>query len=227
MKLESLVLWEEKQLLTETEENEYGFVGLARFVFKGKGYNCEQNTMQFVSREERYAYDDLLIFLESEEASYLIRSLNDMKVYCSLRINDHVPYAFDRECFAFRVVDEDMVWYVSCTAWNERCHFSIYAYKRDKLFTLLAQRRGLPRFCYGIYIFTGERVVIHFAARDMEHYPQYGSNLIENDYFANTQNNTLKISKAQRAAMENGAVYGWETPMAMVENYDDTGHYCL
>lgn len=39
-------------------------------------------------------------------------------------------------------------------------------------------------------------------------------------------NEKCGIKPAQRAAMENGVIYGWETPAAAVENYDEEGKYC-
>ena len=71
-----------------------------------------------------------------------------------------------------------------------------------------------------------ERVFIRFGSRELERFPQYGSNAEANRAFANEKNKELKLTSAQVAAMENGAIYGWDTPAARPENYDKDGLFC-
>ena len=47
----------------------------------------------------------------------------------------------------------------------------------------------------------------------------------ENAAFANEQNGIAGITNAQVSAMVNGIIYGWETPMADVKNYDENGYF--
>lgn len=168
----------------------------------------------------------VLRFLQSEDALCVLKSLLNMTVICESHINDHIPYSFNRECWGFRILDEQLIWYLACTPWNERCHFTIYGYHRSTLLSCLAQKRGLPLFCSGVYKFTGERIRICFGIREFERYPQYGGDGNANNRYANEMNEKSGINPAQRAAMENGVIYGWETPAAAVENYDEEGKYC-
>lgn len=91
--------------------------------------------------------------------------------------------------------------------------------------TELARRRGLPEACYAALKFTGERIYIHFGADLFEVFPQYGGRKSENIAYATEQNEAEGVTLRQMAAMEGGAVYGWETPMANIQNYDAEGHY--
>lgn len=226
MKLESLALWEEKELFGECSDEDKGYRGYCKYIFTSDGVAIRADNMKLVTSEEQYELVNLMHFLEKDEAHFLTRSLVDMEVYCEGRMNDHIPYAFDRACYGFRVVGECMTWYIACTTWNERCHFVIYAYHRETLRRYLARKRGLPEMCHGIYRFTGEQSVIFFGERDSLRFPQYGGNVDVNEQSVCEANKPLKVSPAQRAAMENGVIYGWETPVARLENYDAEGRYC-
>lgn len=226
MKLESLALWEEKELLCECSDEDKGYRGYCKYIFTSDGVSIRADNMKLVTSDEQYELVNLMHFLAKDEAHFLIRSLVDMEVYCEGRMNDHIPYAFDRECYGFRIVGECMTWYIACTTWNERCHFVIYAYHRETLRSYLARKRGLPEMCHGIYRFTGEQSVIFFGERDFLRFPQYGGNVDVNEQSVREANKPLKVSPAQRAAMENGVIYGWETPVARLENYDAEGRYC-
>ena len=68
--------------------------------------------------------------------------------------------------------------------------------------------------------------MIFFGERDFLRFPQYGGNVDVNEQSVREANKPLKVSPAQRAAMENGVIYGWETPVARLENYDAEGRFC-
>ena len=103
--------------------------------------------------------------------------------------------------------------------------FAIYAYDRTKLMTALAKEVGLPETCYGVTPYSGERMRIRYGDNCFESFPQYGQNREENKQYAAEQNKTLKVTKAQQAAMEGGVIYGWDTPAADPRNYDESGHF--
>lgn len=226
MKLESLALWEEKELFGECSDVGQGYRGYTKYIFTPDGVAVQANNMKLITPDEQYDLVNLMHFLAKDEGHFLLRSLVDMEVYCEGRMNDHIPFAFDRECYGFRVIGESMTWYIACTTWNERCHFVIYAYHKESLRRFLASKRGLPESCYGIYRFTGEQSLILFGEREFLRFPHYGGNVNVNEQRVSEANKSMKISKAQRAAMENGVVYGWETPVARVENYDAEGRFC-
>ena len=89
----------------------------------------------------------------------------------------------------------------------------------------LAELRGLPENCYGVNPYTGERIRVRFGADAFESFPQYGADKEVNRKFANEQNSIAGITNAQVSAMVNGIIYGWETPMADVKNYDENGYF--
>lgn len=227
MKLESLAMWDEKALPTESGKAELGYLGYIRGSFDSETDEVKLSFTDIrLDDNDRYEIEEVVRFLEKEEAYYLLGGLECMKTFCTDRMSDHIPYSFDRECHAFRVMTSENVWYIACTPWNERRRFTVYGYKRMPLMMALAKSRGLPESCYGVLKFTGERVYIRFGSRELERFPQYGSNAEANRAFANEKNKELKLTTAQVAAMENGAIYGWDTPAARPDNYDKDGLFC-
>ena len=227
MKLESLALWDEKALPTESGKAELDFMGYVRGRFDDESGKAVISLSDIhLTQMDEFELYEVIRFLEKEEAYFLLGGLECMKTFCTDRMSDHIPYSFDRECHAFRVMTSENVWYIACTPWNERRRFTIYGYKRLPLMMALAKSRGLPESCYGVLKFTGERVFIRFGSRELERFPQYGSNAEANRAFANEKNKELKLTSAQVAAMENGAIYGWDTPAARPENYDKDGLFC-
>lgn len=49
--------------------------------------------------------------------------------------------------------------------------------------------------------------------------------MADNRRFADEQNQALNLSAEQVSAMENGVIYGWDTPAADPGNYDENGHF--
>ena len=228
MKLESLALWEEKYLFTEQGDKDKGFVGwLKGMFFDGKLSLSEMNMSEDTDYMIRYELESLCLFLQGEGAGYMLRTLSDLTVFCREKMQDHIPYSFNRECWGFRVVSDNYIWYIACTPWNEKRHFAIFCYDRGKLMTALAAEKELPLFCYGVLRFTGERIIVYYGMNEMETFPQYGGNMAENRAYANEENEKLGLSIEQISAMENGAIFGWDTPVANPHNYDENGHFYL
>lgn len=229
MKLESIAIWDEKELFYDSamENPVYGGIVSFRGTFSDTGIlqtQYEQAGGQ-CRREVEQQFSFLCHFLMNESGAYLFRSQKDMEDYCAGHMHDHVLYPFNRECWGFRVLDEDYAWYLACTPWNRGRQFTVYCYDRKILMTELARLRGLPESCHAVLKFTGERIYIRFGADSFEIFPQYGNRMSENLEYAIGQNEPKNITVRQMAAMEGGAVYGWGTPMANIQNYDEEGHF--
>lgn len=229
MRLESIALWDEKELFFDSamESPIYGAFGSFRGRFSDIGtlqFSFEQAGEQYrYEVEQQFSF--LCSFLMGEFGAYLFRSAKDMERYCAEHLHDHVLYPFNRECWGFRVLDEDYAWYIACTPWNSGRQVSVYCYDRKVLMAELARRRGLPEACHAVLKFTGERIYIRFGADSFDVFPQYGGRLSENLTYAISKNEPQGITVRQMAAMEGGVVYGWETPMASILNYDEEGHF--
>jgi len=226
MKLERLALWEEKYLFNEQGDREKGFVGWLKGTFFDEMLSLsEMDVSDDTDYMIRYEFESLCLFLQGEGAGYMLRTLSDLTAFCRDKMQDHIPYSFNRECWGFRVVTDGYIWYIGCTPWNDKRHFAIFCYDRNKLMGALAAEKELPLYCHGVLKFTGERVIIYYGMNDMETFPQYGGNIVENRTYANEQNEKLNLSIEQISAMENGAIYGWDTPVANPYNYDENGHF--
>ena len=221
MKLENTVLWEEKDLFTECATPEQGFLGYVRGWFVKDSFLLDS----ILDGSYKHELESLLHFLKSPGADYLLRSALDMEIFCDKKMKAHISHSFNRECWGFRVLNDDIVWYISCTPWNERRHFELYAYDRKILMATLAQLRGLPETCYGVFPYTGERICIRFGADEFDRFPQYGGNFEENRKYADEMNAPSGITLKEVSAMVNGAIYGWDTPAANPLNYSNDGHY--
>lgn len=224
IRLEKIAIWRETGLFTEQADGSRGYFGFVRGAFVGDEISIDAGQLH-IPAEAQYEYETLLCFLRSADASFLLKSAAAMTAVCSERLQCHIPYAFGRECFGFRVLSEHCAWYIACTPWNTMKPFAIYAYDRTKLMTALAKEIGLPEACYGVTPYSGERMRIRYGDNSFESFPQYGQNREGNKQYAAEQNKTLNVTKAKQAAMEGGVIYGWDTPAADPCNYDESGYF--
>lgn len=228
-RLEPLALWDERELFTEQGKKERGFLGYIRccFIFDDSTVQKDDSEWSNTDPVIEYELEDMLHILATEDEGYVLKSPQDMTNFCRERLHDHIPYSFNRECWGFRYLTEDRVWYLALTPWNERQHFTVYGYDRAALMGGMAKERNLPENCYGVLRFTGERIFIRFGASGFESFPQFGGNISESRAFANEKNADAKLTAGQVAAMENGVIYGWDTPLAVPGNYDKEGHFMM
>lgn len=228
MKLERLALWEERYLFTEHGEAERGFAGWLKGCFETDGSIFSEPILRGDADPAfQYELESLCIFLASESAGYMLRTLSDLNAFCRDKVHDHIPYPFGRECWGFRVLTEDYAWYIALTPWNPKRHVTIYCYTRTALMKALAAEKGLPEYCYGVLKYTGERILIRYGAEMYESFPQYGGNAVDNRDYANEQNEALHLTVQQVSAMENGVIYGWDAPVANPKYYDENGHFYI
>ena len=112
MKLERLALWDEKYLFTEQGETDKGYIGWLKGCFDEDRLVLSDMVMTGDNDYMiRYELESLCIFLASEGAGYMLRTLSDLNAFCRDKVHDHVPYSFNRECWGFRVLTEDYAWY--------------------------------------------------------------------------------------------------------------------
>ena len=225
MKLEALKLWAEKDLLMDDGDTEQGFLGYFKGIFTDVDLSFAPVLFVPDSMELQSAFSMLIRYLQSEDAHGILQDKLRMETFCRDRLHDHIPYSFNRECWGFRVLTDRYAWYLACTPWNEKRHFTLYCYDRTVLMTALSSARGLPETCYGVLPFTGDRIRVRFGEDRYEDFPQYGTDQCANREYAEEQNAPYEITAQQMAAMENGSIYGWDTPMADPHNYDEGGHY--
>ena len=228
MKFERLALWAERELFTEQGEKSKGFLGWLKGCFSEESLVLSDMLSAEDPEGKIHRELELLtVFLTGESAEYMLRTLSELNAFCRDRVHDHIPYSFHRECWGFRVLTEDRAWYIALTPWNSARHVSIYVYDRKILMTFLAAQKGLPESCWGVLPYTGERIFIRYGADLYENFPQYGGSMVENHAYAHNRNEVAELSVQQVAAMENGVIFGWDTPMAVPSHYDENGHFYI
>ena len=223
MKLEELKLWRERELMSEEIPREYGFLGAIYGVFRDGTVDCGTEFPSGFGRDIQCEFGRLVSFLQCEGKCFL-KDHGRMSDYCRSHPHARVPYKFNRECWGFRVLTNKYAWYIACTPWNDGRHFTVYCYDREVLMSSLAGEKGLVSECFGILPFTGELIVIRFGEDGYSLCAEKGATIEENKILAMAQNGMYGINRAQISAMVNGAIYGWDTPLADPENYDDNGY---
>lgn len=82
---------------------------------------------------------------------------------------------------------------------------------------------GLPEQCWGVLYSSNELILIKRGVKG--YFPQREENApypVEN---VDHLNNSLGVTKGQRMAMEQGSMFGWDTPASNPANYDDEGNW--
>lgn len=82
---------------------------------------------------------------------------------------------------------------------------------------------NLPEKCYGVLPSTNELIMIKRGEKG--YYPQNPENTPWSAENVDTLNERMGISKGQRIAMQNGSMFGWDTPSANPDNYDGNGNW--
>jgi hypothetical protein len=85
---------------------------------------------------------------------------------------------------------------------------------------------GLPESCYGALDATGELILMRRGVSG--YWPAEGYAMGAFDTWsavADFLNERRGVTRAQRAAMESGSCFGWDTAAADPARYDDLGRY--
>ena len=80
-----------------------------------------------------------------------------------------------------------------------------------------AKKVALPDFCFAALPSTGQPIVIDRGTS--------GYTGLSGTYDIDAENKKLGVTAGQRDAMFTGSMFGWKTPGADPENYDDAGTY--
>lgn len=80
--------------------------------------------------------------------------------------------------------------------------------------------KDMPEICYGILPTTGELIIIKYL---VDGYFKDNSGIDPKK--VNELNESIGVTKRQRIAMEMGSMFGWDTPSANPNNYDEEGRW--
>ena len=83
--------------------------------------------------------------------------------------------------------------------------------------------KNLPEMCYVVLKSTNEMVLIKRG--ETGYYPQRPENAPWDANNVDHLNERMGVTKAQARAMEMGSMFGWDTPSANPDNYDEDGEW--
>ena len=81
----------------------------------------------------------------------------------------------------------------------------------------------LPDMCYSVLESTNELILIKRG--EMGFFPQRPENAPWSADNMDILNERLGVTKGQAEAMKNGSMFGWDTPVANPDNYDEEGNW--
>ena len=89
--------------------------------------------------------------------------------------------------------------------------------------SVIPLRSSLPEKCFSVLPSTGELIVIERGKAGYEASPVASFSGQTQRGSADVLNETMGVTKAQEAAMLAGSMFGWQTPAADPQNYDEQG----
>lgn len=89
--------------------------------------------------------------------------------------------------------------------------------------TVIPLRSSLPEQCYGILAETGEVIILKKGETSYYRTDIDMGDREQNAALVEEYNQKSGVSKAQAEAMKNGSMFGWHTPAADPQNYDENG----
>lgn len=90
---------------------------------------------------------------------------------------------------------------------------------------VIPMRSSLPEQCYEYIEFFNKIGIINKGKYGFVDSKAGVSDPSENKRIVNELNDKLGVTLSQRAAMSSGALFGWETPLANPQNYNEKGEY--
>ncbi|MCQ2770352.1 MAG: hypothetical protein MJ236_00935 [Clostridia bacterium] len=222
MKILKRSIWEENKCFFIEDTKDSSYLGSVDANFLSGKLEIKNNTL----KRDDIDIMDILNKLEGCEGKFIFANLDELRDFCILRNDLTIPGPFYKMYKGFKIYEDTLVFYVLIRPWSELIPITINVFDREALMIQFAKEKNMPIFCHGTSPFTGERVRIRYLD-DFEVFPQYGCDKKENGNYADECNKSLKVSIKQRRAMENGCVYGWDSPLANPENYTNDGFYLV
>jgi hypothetical protein len=81
----------------------------------------------------------------------------------------------------------------------------------------------LPARCFSVLLTTGEIIIIERGKSGYFETDIVTASMEESEALVGDTNARMGITKAQRAAMVAGSMFGWDVPGADPDNYDEDG----
>lgn len=126
----------------------------------------------------------------------------------------------DRSC---RYIDEYHVEIGS--DWDNLYHICQFAEMMERNGNaVIPLRSSLPVQCFSVLPSSGELILLTRGEKGYSPCPEFSAaDAGENRRFAEDSNGKNGVTKAQEAAMLAGSMFGWQTPAADPQNYDEQG----
>lgn len=220
--IQQIQLEEENNLFSSgiEKQNDFGCIGYLRGTFGKSGQEFKTTWFSLKNHEPNdNSFKAVIGFIINElrKPGRVLHSCEDMFSYCRPLTECKVPHA-SGEQWGFRILTRDYAVYLYCMPQRGDHNFGVFCYDKNILLDKLAQKRGLPRYCYAYLPTTREEVRIDFAERGYSPYRKQG-----NGRAAKEMNRELGITPAQAEAMKAGSMFGWNVPAADIHSYNENG----
>ena len=83
----------------------------------------------------------------------------------------------------------------------------------------------LPDFCFSVLPYTGQLIRLRYGQSDYRLSQFNTDDTGKNRLLASALNQEMDVSLQQERAMLNGAMFGFDKPVADPENYDESGEF--
>ena len=115
------------------------------------------------------------------------------------------------------------LFYLRCNPMRGECNFYLYAYRKEALMEVQRKAKNMPEFCNVCLRSTGEPIAIKYGVPGYIPLKRLAGSKAEIDKRIAELNQYYSADKAQIAAMEAGALFGWHIPAANPNMYDENG----
>lgn len=154
----------------------------------------------------------------------MLADRNRMAARCN-RFPDAVIKTQWRKEMAFRIETARNIYFMRCIPGKGDYNFYVFCYNKAAFMEALRQQKGLPLVCWSRLRTTNEVIALKYSETGYYKWDTSGHEGISPQQMVDNLNETGSVTKAQVAAMEAGAMFGWHCPASDPRNYDAEGQF--
>lgn len=154
----------------------------------------------------------------------LLSDLRTMNARCN-RFPDAVIKTQWRKEMAFRVETDQRTYFLRCIPSKGDYNFYFFCYDKHALMEAMRQQKGLPLVSWSRLKSTDEVIALKYGESGYYKWDTSGYDGVPPEEIVDYLNEVGGITKAQAAAMEAGAMFGWHCPASDPRSYEPDGRF--